>query len=125
MREMSSYVPRLVTDRKNNKAVMSEKWVTEIIFEIKRRKKMEKIFSSILSGFMKGISENDKKRMMACGEKMAAMCSCTKMKDMSDEEKKAMMEKMMSFCGSKMEMMSSFFKKTGSQTEKTDKTENA
>ena len=38
---------------------------------------------------------------------------------MSEEEKKAMMEKMMSFCSGKMEMMSSFFKKMGSQTEKT------
>jgi hypothetical protein len=32
---MSSYVLPLITERKNNKAVMSEKWVTEIIFEVK------------------------------------------------------------------------------------------
>ena len=32
---------------------------------------MEKMFSSIMAGFMKGMSEDDKKRMMACGEKMA------------------------------------------------------
>jgi hypothetical protein len=61
---------------------------------------------------------------MACGERMAGMCSCVNGKDMSEEEKKAMMEKMMSFCSGKMEMMSSFFKKMGSQTEKKDKPEN-
>jgi len=81
---------------------------------------MEKTFASIMSEFMKGLSENDKKRMMGCGEKMASMCSCLKMKDMSEEEKKAMMEKMMSFCGSKMDMMSSFLKQMGSEGEKTD-----
>ena len=64
---------------------------------------MEKMFSSMMAGFMKGMSENDKKKMMACGEKMAAMCSCINRKDMSEEEKKAMIEKMMSFCNSKME----------------------
>jgi hypothetical protein len=86
---------------------------------------MEKAFSSIMSEFMKGISENDQKRMMACGEKMASMCPCMKMKDMSEKDKKAMMEKMMSFCGSKMEMMSSFFKKMGLQPEGTEKAEKA
>jgi hypothetical protein len=85
---------------------------------------MEKMFSSIMAGFMKGMSEDDKKKMMACGEKMAAMCSCMNRKDMSEEEKKAMMEKMMSFGSDKMERMSDFFKKMGSQTEKTDKPEN-
>jgi hypothetical protein len=63
---------------------------------------------------MKGISENDKKKMMACGEKMASMCPCVKMKEMSEEEKKAMMEK-----------MSSFFKKMGSQPEGAEKGEKA
>jgi hypothetical protein len=72
-----------------------------------------------MAGFMKGMSEDDKKRMLACGEKMAAMCSCINRKDMSEEEKKAMMEKMMSFCTDKMERMSDLFKKMGSQTEKT------
>jgi hypothetical protein len=93
--------------------------VTENIFEIERRKKMEKRFSSIMSEFMKGISENDKKKMMAWGEKMASMCSCLKMNEMSEEEKKAMMEKMMSFCGSKMEMMSSYLRQTSSEGEQT------
>ncbi len=50
---------------------------------------MEEMFSSMMAGFMKGMSENDKKRMMACGEKMAAMCSCINRKDISEEEKKA------------------------------------
>ena len=86
---------------------------------------MEKTFSSIMSEFMKGFSENDKKRMMACGEKMASMCPCLKMKEMSEEEKKAAMEKMMSFCGSKMEMMSSFLKQMGSQPEGAEKAEKA
>ncbi|MGO8988064.1 MAG: hypothetical protein ACLQGU_22185 [bacterium] len=86
---------------------------------------MEKTFASIVSEFMKGISEDGKKRMMTCGEKMASMCPCLKMKEMSEEEKKAMMERMMSFCGSKMEKMSSFFKKMGSQPEGTEKAEKA
>ena len=85
---------------------------------------MEKTFSSIMSEFMKGISENDKKRMMACGEKMASMCPGLKMKEMSEEEKKAMMEKMMSFCGGGMEMMSSFLKPMGSGHEQTGSPKN-
>ncbi len=85
---------------------------------------MEKTFSSIMSEFMKGLSEDDKKKMAACREKMASMCSCLKMEEMSEEEKKAMMEKMMSFCGG-MEMSSSFFKKMGSQPEGAEKAEKA
>ena len=57
---------------------------------------MEKMFSSMMAGFMKNMSEDDKKRMMACGEKMAAMCSCINWKDISEEQKKAVMRKMMS-----------------------------
>ena len=82
-----------------------------------RRDKMEEMFSSIMSGFMKGMSEDDKKKIMACGDKMAAMCSGINRKDMSEEEKKAMTEKMMTFCSSKMETMSTFFKKMGLQPE--------
>ena len=44
---------------------------------------MEAMFSKMMEGCMKGVSEEDKKKMMAC-------------------------------CGSKMEQMSSCFKKTGS-----------
>ena len=90
-----------------------------------RREKMEEMFSSMRAGFMKGMSENDKKKMMACGEKMAAMCSCFNWKDMSEEEKKAMMEKMMSFCSSKMETMSTFFKGMGLKPEQKDTSEKA
>ncbi len=89
-----------------------------------RRDKMERMFSSMMAGFMKGMSEDDKKRMMACGEKMAAMCSCINRKDISEEEKKAMIEKMMSFCNSKMETMSAFFKKMGLQPEQKGTSEN-
>ncbi len=85
---------------------------------------MEKTFASIMSEFMKGISEGDKKKMMSFGEKMASMCPCMKMNEMSEEGKKAMMEKMMSFCGG-MEAMSSFFKKMGSQPEGAEKAEKA
>jgi hypothetical protein len=85
---------------------------------------MEKMFSSMMAGFTKGMSDEDKKKMMDFGERMAGMCSCTTLKQMSEEEKKAMKEKMMSFCRGKMETMSGFFKKTGSQTEKTNKQEN-
>ncbi len=84
---------------------------------------MEKGFASIMSEFMKGISEGDKKKMMSCGEKMASMCPCLKMNEMSEEERKAMMEKMMSFCGG-MEMMSSFFKPTGPEGEQTTNSRN-
>ncbi len=103
---MSSYVRRLIRNRKNDD--VDRGWeVREDLFEIERRRKMEKTFSSIMSEFMKGISEDDKKKMMACEEKMASICPCTKMKEMSAEEKKAMMEK----------MMSSFFKKMCPQPE--------
>jgi hypothetical protein len=78
-----------------------------------------------MAGFMKGMSDDDRKKMLACGEKMAAMCSCVNWKDMPEEEKKAMMEKMMSFCSGKMERMSDFFKKMDSQTEKTGRSESA
>ncbi len=49
--------------------------------------------------------------MMKGCQDMAAMCPCFNLKDLSEEEKKALFEKMMSFCGGKMEMMSAFFKK--------------
>ena len=85
---------------------------------------MEEMFSSMMAGFMKGMSENDKKRMMACGEKVAAMCPCVNWKEISEEQKKAMMEKMMSFCNGKMEDMSAFFKKMGLQPEQKDTSQN-
>ena len=85
---------------------------------------MEKTFASIMSEFMKGISEDDKERMTACREKMASMCSCLKMKEMSEEGKKAMIGKMRSFCGGGMEMMSSFLKAMSSEREQTGNPKN-
>ncbi len=70
---MSSYVCRLIRDRRNDD--VDRGWeITEDLFNIEWRRKVEKTFSSIMSEFMKGISEDDKKKMMACGEKMASMC---------------------------------------------------
>jgi hypothetical protein len=86
---------------------------------------MEKMFSSMMAGFMKGMSEDEKKKIMNFGEKMAGMCSCVNWKDMSGEEKKAMAERMMSCCGGTKEMMSTFFKKVGSQPDETNKSEKA
>ncbi len=79
---------------------------------------MEAMFSKMMEGCMKGMSEEDKKRMMACcGEMIATMSSCTGIKDMSEENKEKIREKMMACCGSKMEMMSGCFKKTNSTSD--------
>ncbi len=86
---------------------------------------MGKMFSSMMEQFAKGMSEEDKKKMMACGEQMAGMCPCMTGKEMTDEEKKAMAERMMACCGGAKEMMSTFFKKMGSQSESADKPEKA
>ena len=67
---------------------------------------MEKMFSSMMKEFCGGMSEEDKQKMKACFEKMAEICPCCNIKDMSEEEKKAMLEKMKTFCGSKMGMKS-------------------
>ena len=64
---------------------------------------MEKMFGPMMQGFFSNMSEEDKDKMKACFDKMTAMCPCGNMKDMSEEDKKAMMEKMKSFCGGKME----------------------
>lgn len=85
---------------------------------------MGKMFSSMMAGFTKGISEEDKKKMMDFGERMVGMCSCMPGKEMTDEEKKAMAERM-SCCGGAKEMMSSFFKKAGSQPDEAEKSEKA
>jgi hypothetical protein len=86
---------------------------------------MEKMFSSMMDRFTKGMSEEDKKKMMACGEKMAGMCPCMTGKEMSGEDKKAMAEQMMACCGGAEEMMSTFFKKMGTQPEGAEKSEKA
>ena len=69
---------------------------------------MEKMFGSMMQGFFNGMSEEDKQKMKARCEKMVTMCPCGGMKEMPEEDKKAMMEKMRSFCGDKMGMMASF-----------------
>jgi hypothetical protein len=84
----------------------------------RRRFEMEAMFGKMMEGCMKGMSEEDMKKMMACcGEKVVAMFSSTGMKDMTEESKKAMREKMMACCGSKMEQMSACFKKTDSTSD--------
>lgn len=80
---------------------------------------MEAMFGKMMEGCMKGMSEEDKKKMMACGEKMAVMFSSKGMKDMTEDGKKAMREKMMTCCGSKMEPMPACFKKTDSTSDHT------
>jgi len=76
---------------------------------------MEKILGPMMQGFFSSMSEEDKQKIKACCEKMAAMCPCCSMKNMTEiEDKKAMMEKMQSFCGDKMGMMASFVQCAGS-----------
>jgi hypothetical protein len=93
---------------------------------------MKNMFSSMMERFAKGMpkvtlwsSEEDKKKMMACGEQMAALCPCMTGKEMTGEEKKAMAERMTACCGGAKEMMSSFFKKMGLQPEGAEKPEKA
>jgi hypothetical protein len=76
---------------------------------------MEKMLEQMMQGFLSGMTENDKQKMKDCCAKMAAMCPCGTIKDMPEEDKKAMMEKMKSFCGDKMGMMSSFVQSAGLQ----------
>ncbi len=61
---------------------------------------MEKEFSKMMEGCMKGVSEEDKKKMIA---KFAAKCPCFG-KEMSEDDKMAMKEK-----------TSAFLKKAGSK----------
>jgi hypothetical protein len=64
---------------------------------------MEKMFGSMMQGFMSGMSKEDKNKMKARFEKMTAMCPSCNMKDMPEGDKKTMMEKMNACCGSMME----------------------
>jgi hypothetical protein len=93
---------------------------------------MKKIFSTMMEGFAKDMSEEDKKKMKDFGEKMTGMCSCMNIKEMSADEKKKMAERMMTCCGGAKEMMSTdqrvtsgFFKKAGSQPDEAEKSEKA
>lgn len=74
---------------------------------------MEKMFGPMMKEFLGGMSEEDQQKMKACMDSMAAKCPCAGMQDMPEEDKREMMEKMKSFCGSKMQMMSSFAKRSG------------
>ncbi len=68
---------------------------------------METMLGKMMEGCMKGMPEEERQRII---EKMAAMCPCTG-HDLSDEARKEIQEKRMSFCGSKMEMLSACFSK--------------
>ena len=50
---------------------------------------METMFGKMMEGCMKGMSEEDRKRMI---EKMVAMCPCAG-KDLSEEDMKAIRER--------------------------------
>ncbi len=71
---------------------------------------MKKMFGPMMEEFLKGMSEEDKQKMNTCLDSMAAKCPCSNWKGMSEEDKGKMMDMMKSFCGNKMEMMSSFAK---------------
>jgi hypothetical protein len=63
------------------------------------------MFGSMMQKFFNDMSDEDKQRMNACCEKTITMCPCGSMKVMSEKDRKAMMEKMKSICGDKMETM--------------------
>jgi hypothetical protein len=48
---------------------------------------MKKMFSTMMEGFTKGMSEEDKKKMMDFEEKMTGMCSCMTRKEMFDDQR--------------------------------------
>jgi len=76
---------------------------------------METMFGKMMEGCMKGMPEEDRKRMI---EKMVAMCPCAG-KELSAGDMKAIREKMMAFCGSKIEMLSACFSKSRSTADQT------
>jgi hypothetical protein len=47
--------------------IQGRQTIARLIKNFKRRGEMEKMFSSIMAGFMKGMSEDDRKEMLACG----------------------------------------------------------
>jgi hypothetical protein len=72
-----------------------------------RRREMDKMFEQMMQEFFKRDCGEDKQQMKLCCDKMAATFPCCGIKDMSDEDKKDIMKKMRSFCGKKMDVMSS------------------
>lgn len=71
---------------------------------------MEKIFESKMKEFCSSMLNKDQNSMVSHFEKMAEMCPCMGGKEMPEEDRKKMMEKMMSCCGGMMEKMSACFK---------------
>jgi hypothetical protein len=69
---------------------------------------METMFGRMMEGCMKGMSAEDRQKMIG---KMSAMCPCIG-KDLSEEGRKAIQEKMKAFCGSKMELFAACFSKS-------------
>ena len=86
---------------------------------------MEKGIGPILKRFFGSMSEEDRQRMEACYEKMAAMCPCTIMAGGPEGQEKGLMEGMKSFCGGKMGAMTARFNRTNvepAQSEPSDPT---
>ena len=71
---------------------------------------MDKILGSKMQEFFTNLSKEDQQNMMSRFEKMATMCPCMSGKEIPEEDRKKMMEKMMSCCGGMMEKMSTHFK---------------
>lgn len=59
---------------------------------------MEKMMGSMMKMFTEGMLGEDKFDMNACFQKMSSMFPCCAGKDLSEEERKTMMLKMMAFC---------------------------
>ncbi len=55
---------------------------------------MEKVFGQMMQELFGSLSEEDRQKMKAGCEKMAAMCPCMDMKNAPDASMKAMMENM-------------------------------
>lgn len=76
---------------------------------------MEKAFDHMMNGFFGNVSDANKQKVKICYDKMVALCPCMNMKDVPEDIRKSIKERMKSCCGDKMEMMSSFFNKTNVQ----------
>lgn len=64
---------------------------------------MEKMFERMMQECVGGMQDKGS-NMKGCFEKMAALCPCGGLKDLSEADKTAMMEMMKSFCGGKIGM---------------------
>jgi len=59
---------------------------------------MEKMFEQMMRGFCGNMSEDEKRKMMSCCEKMAAFCPWGAGKEGAEAVQKGMMATMKSFC---------------------------